>query len=302
VRAATPAAEVPPPTLPHAKRGADVAPPRFAVFDDEGALVHLPGPALRIISLAPHTTELLYAAGAGAKLMATVRYADFPEAAKRLPLVGDARSLDLERIAAFKPDLIVAWSGGSSPQQMAKLRSLGVPIFQSSPRTLPQIADSLRRLGTLAGTQTVAERSAVAFESELASLKTRYSQRPPVRVFYQVWPQPLMTLNRDHLISEVMQVCGGVNVFAPSLTLVPTVSREEVLAAHPQVLAAAVQDAARDASATLAPWKALRHFEPTARGQVILLPGDLISRQGPRILQGTRLLCTGLEAVREHSQ
>jgi len=285
--------------LPLAKTGA-AASSRFSVLDDEGALVQLPGPARRIISLAPHATELLYAAGAGAKVLATVRYADFPEAAKRLPLVGDARSLDLERIAAFKPDLIVAWSGGSSPQQLAKLRSLGVPLFQSSPRTLPQIADSLRRLGILAGTGAVAERSAVAFEIELANLKARYSQRPPVRVFYQVWPQPLLTLNRDHLISEVMQVCGGVNVFAAAPTLVPTVSREEVLAAHPQVLAAGVQDAARDAQSTLAPWKDLRHFEPIARGQVILLPGDLISRQGPRILQGAHLLCTGLEAVREH--
>jgi iron complex transport system substrate-binding protein len=287
--------------LPTTKRTSGAAPTRFSALDDEGALVQLPGPALRIISLAPHTTELLYAVGAGAQLVATVRYADYPAAAKRLPLVGDARSLDLERIAAFKPDLIVAWSGGSSPQQMVKLRSLGVPIFQSSPRTLPQIADSLRRLGALAGTEAVAERSALAFESELQDLQARYSQRKPVRVFYQVWPQPLMTLNRDHLVSEVMRVCGGVNVFASARTLVPTVSAEEVLAARPQVLAAGVQDAKLDAAAVLAPWKALRHFEPTARGQVILLPGDLISRQGPRILQGARQLCTGLEAVRAHS-
>ena len=267
-----------------------------SVLDDEDRTVSLPAPARRIVSLAPHTTELLFDAGAGERLVATVRYGDYPEAAKKLPVVGDAHLLDLERIAALRPDLIVVWMHGSAAAQIDKLRALKIPIFQSEPRNLPQIGDSLRRLGVLAGTDAAAKAAADAYDAELAGLRQRYSQRPPLRVFYQVWHQPLLTVNDKHLISDVVRLCGGVNVFGSHPTYVPAVSAEAVIAARPQVLATSTLDGQVDDS--IAHWRGFKAFEPIARGAVVTIPSDHISRHTPRILLGMQRLCDGLEQVR----
>ena len=270
-----------------------------SVWDDEGQLVSLAAPAQRIVSLAPHTTELLYAAGAGARIVGTVRHADYPEAARQLPLVGDALGLDIERIAALRPDLIVVWSHGNPAAQIERLRALNVPIFRSEPKRLSEIGSSLQRLGLLAGTGPAGLAAARAFGAELARLRAGYSQRPAVRVFYQVWQRPLMTVNRQHLINDVIELCGGVNVFAGLAPLVPVVDREAVLAAHPQVLVYAGQ--AGEGEDPLLAWQGLRAFEPLARRQLIALPGDLISRQAPRILQAADRLCSGLQQVRDQA-
>jgi iron complex transport system substrate-binding protein len=270
-----------------------------SVLDDEGLVVSLSAPAQRIVSLAPHTTELLYAAGAGPRVVGTVRYADYPEAARRLPLVGDALGLDIERIAALRPDLIVVWSHGNPPAQIERLRALKVPIFRSEPKRLAEIGDSLRRLGLLAGSGPAGLSAAGDFAAELDRLRSRYSQRPPVRVFYQVWQRPLMTVNGQHLISDVIGLCGGVNVFAGLAPLVPVVGREAVLAAKPQVLVYAGQPG--EGEDPLLAWRGLGSFEPLARRQVIALPADLISRQSPRILQAAERLCSGMEALRAPS-
>lgn len=267
-----------------------------SAVDDQGRTVTLPQPARRIVSLAPHATELLYAAGAGARMVATVRHGVYPDAARKLPQVGDSQLLDLERIAALQPDLLVVWMHGSAAGQLERLKALKVPIFHSEPRSLPGIAEDIRRLGTLAGTQPAAEAEAHRFETELARLRTQYSQRPPVRVFYQVWHQPLLTVNGQHVISDVLRLCGGVNVFAEQTALVPAISTEAVLGARPQALATSTMDGRVDES--LAQWQRLRHFGPTRQQAVIVLPADHISRHTPRILLGARQLCEGLEQVR----
>jgi iron complex transport system substrate-binding protein len=266
-----------------------------SVLDDRGNPVTLPAPAQRIVSLAPHTTELLFAAGAGDRVVATVRYADYPPAARSLPQVGDSQLLDLERIAALKPDLIVVWMHGNATQQIERLRALGLPIFHSEPHKILDVADSLRRLGRLAGTDNQAQASAKAFEAEYRRLHDRYSNSPPVRVFYQVWDDPVMTVNDTHLISDVLRLCGGENVFGHLAPLVPTMDVEAVLQAHPDVLLAGLpgrQDGA------LAPWRKLKHFEPTERGLLYTVPADLISRHGPRILLGAQRVCTLLDEAR----
>jgi len=267
-----------------------------SVQDDDGRTITLAAPARRIVSLAPHTTELLFDAGAGDRVVATVRYGDFPEAAKRLPQVGDANLLDLERIAALKPDLIVVWMHGSAAQQIARLNALGLPIYHSEPKSLPQIAAGMRKLGVLAGTEAAAKKAADAFDADLADLHQRYSGRPPLRVFYQVWHQPLMTVNNQHLISDVIRLCGGVNVFGTHSAYVPTVSTEAVLAAKPQVLASSTLNGQVDDSIAL--WRGFKAFEPIARQAVVIIPSDHISRHTPRILLGARRLCEGLDQVR----
>lgn len=271
-----------------------------SVRDDDGRTVTLAAPAQRIVSLAPHATELLFAAGAGERVVATVRYGDFPAAAAKLPVVGDAMLLDLERIAALQPDLIVVWMHGSAAAQIERVRALKIPVFHSEPRSLDQIGDSLRRLGRLAGTDAEARSAADRYAGELATLRQRHAARPPLRVFYQVWHRPLLTVNQDHLIHDVITLCGGVNVFAAHRALVPAVSAEAVLAARPQVLVTSSPDdrPQERPDDALAIWRGFRHFEPMARQAVVVLNADHISRQTPRILLGARALCTGLETVR----
>jgi iron complex transport system substrate-binding protein len=271
-------------------------PTTVSVQDDAGHTITLAAPARRVVSLAPHTTELLFDAGAGDRVVATVRYGDYPAAAKQLPVVGDAHALDLEAIAALKPDLIVVWMHGNSANQIERLRALKLPIFYSEPKTLTQIGDSLRRLGTLAGTPQAGAAAATAYSAELARLRQRYGSRPPVRLFYQVWHQPLMTVNGQHLISDVIRSCGGVNVFADNPLLVPTLGVEAVLARHPQALATSTLDGQVDDS--LALWRPFKAFEPVAKGALITIPSDHISRHTPRILLGAQRLCDGLEQVR----
>jgi iron complex transport system substrate-binding protein len=225
-----------------------------------------------------------------------VRYADFPAAARQLPQVGDAHALDLERIAALKPDLLVVWMHGSSERQIERLRALRIPMFHSEPRSLPQIGDSLRRLGTLTGHQAEAEAAAQAYTRELTQLRSRYAGRAPLKVFYQVWHQPLLTVNRDHLINSVIELCGGVNVFAKQRALVPTLTQESVLAAKPQVLVTASTGAQPDDS--LALWRPFKTFEPLATGHVVWLDADWISRPTPRVLGAATSLCNRLDAIR----
>lgn len=188
--------------------------------DDAGNAVTLPAPAQRVISLAPHATELVYAAGGGAKLVGTVTYSDYPPAAQAIPRVGDNKALDLERIAALKPDLIVVWRHGNAERQTDALHALHIPLFFSEPKHLDDVASSLRRLGTLLGTQPAADAAAAAYTRDIAALRTRYSARTPVTMFFQVWDRPLMTLNGAHLINDVIELCGGRNVFASLKPLV----------------------------------------------------------------------------------
>jgi len=266
------------------------------VVDDHGEVVTLPAPARRIVSLAPHTTELLFAAGAGDQVVATVRYADYPPPAQKLPQVGDSQLLDLERIASLKPDLIVVWMHGNAMQQIERLRALGLPIFHSEPHKIEDVADSLRRLGKLAGTDAQAEAAAQAFEAEHRRLRERYAKRPVVRVFYQVWDNPVMTVNDAHLISDVLHLCGGENVFGHLDTLVPTMDVEAVLKAHPQVLLAGLPG--RD-QGSLDRWREFKHFEPAEQGLLFSVPADLVSRHGPRILLGAQQVCMLLDEARQ---
>ena len=181
----------------------------ITVVDDGGAQVTLQKPARRVISMAPHITELLFAAGGGARIVGAMNFSDYPEAAKKIPLVGSSSQLDMERVIALKPDLLVVWQTGNTARQLEQLRSLGIPIFHSEPKKLEQVADSLVRLGQLLGSEAVAGAAAAEFRANIARLEVRYSKRPKVRLFYQIWDKPLYTLNGQHIVSDAIRVCGG---------------------------------------------------------------------------------------------
>lgn len=268
--------------------------------DDSGRPVHLSKPASRIVSLSPHVTELLFTAGSGNRIVGVVEYSDYPEAAKSLPLVGRASALDIERIASLKPDLVVAWGSGNPPGQLATLRRLKIPLFISEPKRLDDIADTLRRLGKLAGSASVADPAADSFDKRLAGLRALYSKRPVVSVFYEIWNQPLMTVGGRHVISSIVDLCGGENIFRETRQLAPALDMEAVLHANPEVIIASGMD--KNRPEWLDAWRAWPQLQATKAGNLYAVPPDLLQRHTPRILDGAQQLCEALEAARQKRQ
>lgn len=266
------------------------------VTDDAGRTLVLRAPARRIVSLAPHVTELLFSAGAGTHIAGAVRYSDYPPAARAIPRIGDSFALDAERLVAVKPDLAIVWQHGNPEGQLDQLRRLGIPVFASEPRTLADIASTIRRFARLAGTEDSGERSARSFDAAIAALRARYASRPPVRVFYQVSARPLLTINRRHLIDDVIRLCGGENVFAGLSPLVSAISAEAVIAADPEAVIAAGGEAGNDDGFAL--WALVTSMTATKRGNFVLLASDTISRQSDRIADGAATLCAALERIR----
>ena len=266
------------------------------VQDDLGRKVALPAPAQRIVSLAPSITETFFAAGAGDRLVGAVSYSDYPPAAKALPRVGRYDSVDVEAIAALRPDLVVMWQSGNPPSTLGRLEKLGLKVFVNEPRRLEDMPATLERFGVLAGKSGEGAAAADAFRKRLAALRGKYQGRPPVRVFYQIWNSPMMTVNGAHLISDVLRLCGGQNIFADLPALAPTVGMEAVLAADPEAIVASGMDSSRPA--WLDEWQRWPKLKAVRQGNIFFIPSDIINRHAPRILDGAEQLCGDLERVR----
>ena len=267
-----------------------------SIKDDSGAVVRLAQPARRIVTLAPHLVETVFAAGAGDRLVGAVEYSDFPEAAKKVTRVGGYSRLDLEAIAALKPDLVIAWQSGNAPAHVDKLRSLGFPVYVSQPNRIDDVAAEIERIGVLAGTSRVADAAAKSFRQRLAGLEKRYSQLPPVRTFYQIWKQPLMTVGGRQIISSVVRLCGGENVFGSLDTMAPTVTVEAVIAANPEAIIASGMGESRPE--WLDDWRRWSSITAVARDNLFFVQPDLIQRHTPRLLDGAERLCQHLETTR----
>ncbi|MFO7530120.1 MAG: cobalamin-binding protein [Marinobacter sp.] len=258
--------------------------------------VCLPEPAGRVASLSPGATELLFSAGAGDSVVAVSAWSDYPPPAADLPRVGDSNRLDLEAIVGLEPDLVVAWTDGNSRAQLERIADLGVPVFWLAPRTFEDIARAAEVLGRLTGHTPVAERQARQFRDGVSALRATYRDRQAVRVFYQVWNQPLMTVNGEELISKAIALCGGTNVFADLSRLVPRISVETVLAADPEVIVTAGRD---DADHDwLERWQAYPSLSAVASGNLYLVSPSLLQRPTFRMLEGARELCGILEQAR----
>jgi len=261
--------------------------------DDRGVRVALAAPARHIVALAPSMTELVYAAGAGAKLIGVPRFSDYPVAAQAIPQIGDATRIDLERVLSLKPDLIVAWKTGNHAADFERLEKLGFPVFVAEPGTLAAIPRLVRAIASLAGTT---EAAAVDFEEGIAALGARYRSRSPVRVFYEIWHAPLMTISGQHMISDVISLCGGVNVFAATPVLTPVVSLESVIAARPEVVLGG--SSATTPAEFAEPWGHDARYAGLRNVRALYVDPDLIQRQTPRVLDGARTVCEQLENVR----
>jgi len=260
-----------------------------SVIDDEGSVIELQQPATRIISLAPSLTELLFAAGAGSRLVGVVDYSDFPPEAQSIQIVGRHDLLDMERILQLQPDLIVAWQSGNPRASVARLRELGFKVYVAEPKLLDSIPTHLERLGTLTGTSTEGNREAAKFRATLATLSREYQEAAPVSVFYQVWDMPLITAGGNELINDIITLCGGRNIFADITLVAPKVSVEAVLARNPSAIIASGMDIERPE--WLDDWKLWPGITAIKQGNLFFVPPDLLQRHTPRALLGAQMLC-----------
>ncbi len=262
--------------------------------DDRGVTISLERPAWRMVTLAPHLAEIAFAAGAGAKLAGVSSFSRHPAEAQRLPVVASYGRVDVERLIALRPDLVLAWKSGNSPLQIDRLERIGIRVFVTEARALADIPRIVRLVGALADSAEVAEGRARQFENEVADLRKRYAAERRVAVFLEIWHAPLLTVNGGHLISDALRLCGGHNVFAAAKTLTPLVSREQILDARPEAIVTG-----GFGSEALQAWKGLESVPAVRNRRIYAIDPDWLHAQGPHVLQGVRALCGRLELARD---
>lgn len=250
----------------------------------------------RVVTLAPHLAELVCTAGGCDRLAGVVDYTDFPPEAAARPRVGDAFAVNPEVVLGLKPDLILAWDGGTSPVLTERLKVLGLPVRQIAVRSLDGVAVALEEIGHLLGTPQVAAAAAREYRARLARLRERFQGRRPLQVLLQIEARPAFTVNRLSPISEAIEVCGGVNVFGGMTQLSAAIDPEALLAANPEVVVFGRQDQAEAIRAQWARWPQAR---AQASGNLYEVDANLIGRQAPRLLEGVEELCAVLERARE---
>jgi len=268
----------------------------ITVQDFSGREVTLAQPAERIVALAPHIVENLYSAGAGDKLVGIVSYSNFPDEAKNVSEVGTYNAFSLEQVLALQPDLVVMWGSGNGMQTLPQFETLGIPVYVSELRQLSDVPKSIRNLSQLAGTPTIGEAEASRIEAELSILQRRYKERRSLSVLYQIWNDPLQTVNGEHLISEIISLCGGYNVFRDARSLAPRISIESVLLRDPDAIIASGMGEARPE--WLDEWRAYPSLTAVADNALFVVNPDHLQRPSARIVLGARSLCQQLDQIR----
>ena len=266
------------------------------VIDDTGVSVVLSQPAKRLVVLGPNLVESLYEIGAGDYILGASEYSDYPEAAKKITRVGSHNTINFEMIVSMAPDLVLIWHSGFGADNVAKLRSLGLTVYASEPHSLDDIEFLLNDLGQLTGLSESTAIAAAQYRSELNRLHNSYSQKKTVSVFYQVWHEPMQTLNGEHVVSAVIELCGGQNIFAALPGIAPRVSVESVIAMNPDVIISSGSDS-RDAK-ELDFWQRWSMINAVHNEQVHFIKADSLVRHAPRILQGAQQVCDLLERSR----
>lgn len=284
------------------------------VTDDTGQRVTLPHPPERIISLAPGATEMLFAAGVGDRLIATVDFSDEPAAAQRVPRIGDVTAVDMERLVALRPDVVVVWPGGGNPAQIEKIAQLGIPIYRQQVNRLADLPASLRRLGALSSDGSVAERAASTVAAELARIAREYGSGVGVggvptaagpttgaavpgaspTVLLEVWNRPIYTVGGTHLMSDALTLCGVRNVFGDLRELGPIIDTEAVIARNPDIIVVAPPPG--EGASWLAEWRRFGSLKAVQTGRLIAFEDQRLSRLGPSVVLATEALCKALHA------
>jgi len=262
--------------------------PGAVLVDDRGRVLSLPDAPKRIVSLAPHATELLFSAGLGARVVAIDRDSDHPPEALALPRVAALPQPSVERLLALRPDLVVAWGPGVRPGFVEQMAAFGVPVFVSEPRTLDDVADTLARFAAFGN----AERDAGGFAARLSALRARWSSRDPVRVFVQIWASPLVTISDRDVIGDAIRSCGGINVAGTLPAAAPRIDIEAVLAARPRLIVAT------DSAETVSRWREIGLLAPEGPARFVHIDATALQRPGPRVLEAVEALCEAIDSVR----
>jgi len=266
------------------------------VTDDFGNDVVLSTTANRIVTLAPYLTELVYSAGAGDRLVATVSYSDYPKASKLLPSIGDANGIDIEAIVKLAPDLVLSWHSGNGTAISNKLSGLGINVFESEPDSIDKISSTIQRIGKLAGTEKIANKNIQEFIDEIDILSSRHSKQKKVAVFYQFWHKPIYTIGGLHLISKHIELCGGENIFADQEILSLNTDMESIIIKNPAIIIASGERNERPP--WLDDWKDWKNIEAIRNNNLYFIPPDLIQRHTIRVAQGIKYLCEVIEIAR----
>ena len=253
-----------------------------------------PGSARRVVTLAPHLAELMFAAGAGEQLVGVSAYSDYPPEVAALPLVGDAFTVDLEQLRLLDPDLVLAWGSGMPAHTIEGIENAGFRVVTLSTRSLDEVAVAVEEIGRLTGNAASAAREARRFRDRIAALESRFSSATPVRVFFQVSARPLYTVNGDHFISELIEACGGQNVFATLSELAPAIDVEAVLASDPEVVIVG------SAAADLAPWRRFETLTATRAGNLLTVEADHLARASTRLDDAGERLCAVIVQARQN--
>ncbi|NLC24782.1 MAG: cobalamin-binding protein [Oxalobacter sp.] len=266
-----------------------------SVVDDDGRTVTLPKPAGRIISTAPHITEFLFETGGAGHIAGVTSYSNYPSEAQSLPLVGDNRRIDMERVLALKPDLIIAWRGGNPVRQIDQLKRMGIPVFYSDLKTMEDIPKTLERFGTLVGQAEKGKKQGALWKMRLERLKKQYENRPVLTVFYQISERPLYTLSGKHIISEAIRICGGENIFSGLDTIAPRISIESILEKNPDVIFISRSGGSANG---INFWRRFGVIRAVRKNNVFEIDADLMDRPGPRFIDGVSALCEKIDKAR----
>lgn len=263
------------------------------LLDDAGQTLELTRPPQRIVSLTPHLTELLFAVGAGAQVVGVDSASDYPRAARAIPRIGDFSRINFERILALKPDLVLVWSGGNRAVDLYGLRKLGLPVLQTRASRLDDVAHLLRLIGQASGHVAEGEAAARSYSARLAALQELPDGKPPVKVFYQIWDRPLITVGGAHWISDALSRCGARNIFSDVPGLAPVVSREAVLQRAPELILSG-----SDAPDMQRQWQQFAALPAVRHQGFAKVDADLLHRPTPRLIEGVAELCAAIRPYR----
>lgn len=252
--------------------------------------------ALRLVTLAPHLAELVFAAGAGELIVGVSAYSDYPDDIAGLPLVGDAFVVDQEQLALLKPDILLAWQSGTPQHVVGELSKRGYRVESIQTQSLDDVARALERIGDLTGHSAIAARAATEFRQGLAALADRHSTADPIRVFYQIQKRPLYTFSGDHYVSELIELCGGQNIFSDLVSLAPLVAVEAVIERDPEILLVS-SDSEQNA---LNEWDRWPEMAANRYGNRFVMQADEIGRPTPRLLSAGEALCNALQQGRKN--
>ena len=261
-----------------------------AVCDQVGRPVKLPVNPLRIVSLAPSITEIIFALGQEQRLKGVTRFSDYPPAAEKLPKVGSYVYLDLERIVALKPDLCIAIKDGNPKAVIDRLESMAIPVYAINPWNLVAVMNTIRGIGEVLGVSEKANHLVQNMQSRLKRVKllvSKTASRP--RVFFQIGISPIVSVGTDTFIHELIVLAGGKNLSEGSIPY-PRFSREQVLGLSPEVLI--ITSMARDAifEKTKAEWNRWNNMPAVRNGRIFMVDSNLFDRPTPRLIDGLELL------------